>query len=76
MIRGRTVRSTTRRLLLVRVAFHSVPTYDDGTFVEPHESVGDPTWRGDSGGCSRVLPDDAVRIWDLLAIGDEMRVLN
>jgi len=59
-----------------RIAFHSVPTYDDGTFVEPLESVGDPTWRGDSGGCFRVLPDDAARIWDHLAIGDEVRVLN
>ena len=24
----------------------------------------------------RVLPDDAVRVWDWLAIGDEVRVIN
>ena len=60
-----------------RIAFHSVPTWHrDGTLVQPLESVGDPARRGESSGCLRVLPDDAVRVWDWLAVGDEVRVVN
>ena len=60
-----------------RIAFHSVPTWHrDGTLVQPLESVGDPARRGESAGCLRVLPDDAVRVWDWLAVGDEVNVLN
>jgi hypothetical protein len=60
-----------------RIAFHSVPTWHrDGTLVQPLESVGDPARRGESAGCLRVVPDDAVRVWDWLAVGDEVHVLN
>jgi lipoprotein-anchoring transpeptidase ErfK/SrfK len=59
-----------------RVAFHSVPRYPGGGFVQPLESVGDRGRRGESSGCIRVLPDDAVRIWEWLAIGDAVRVIS
>lgn len=59
-----------------RVAFHSVPTFTNGEFVQPLSSVGDLGRRGESSGCIRVLPDDAVRIWDTLGIGDHVVVLN
>lgn len=59
-----------------RVAFHSVPTFTSGEFVQPLASVGDLGRRGESSGCIRVLPDDAVRIWDTLGIGDHVVVLN
>ena len=59
-----------------RIAFHSVPVRRDGSFLQPLESVGDVSMRGQSAGCLRVLPDDAVRVWDWLAIGDEVRVIN
>ena len=59
-----------------RIAFHSVPVRRDGTFLQPFESVGDVSMRGQSAGCLRLLPDDAVRVWDWLAIGDEVRVIN
>ncbi len=59
-----------------RIAFHSVPVRRDGTHLQPLESVGDVSMRGQSAGCLRVLPDDAVRLWDWLAIGDEVRVIN
>ena len=59
-----------------RIAFHSVPTLNDATFVQSLDSVGDLGRRGESSGCIRVLPDDAVRIWDWLSIGDEVRVIS
>jgi lipoprotein-anchoring transpeptidase ErfK/SrfK len=59
-----------------RVAFHSMPVLTSGEFVQPLDSVGDRSRRGESSGCIRVLPDDAVRIWDSLAIGDAVVVLN
>ncbi len=59
-----------------RVAFHSMPTYRDGAYVQPLESVGEPSMRGQSAGCLRVSPEDAVTVWDWLAIGDEVRVIN
>lgn len=59
-----------------RIAFHSVPVGSDGTFLQPLDSVGDVSMRGQSAGCLRVLPDDAVRLWDWLEIGDEVRVIN
>lgn len=59
-----------------RVAFHSLPTLNNGEYVQPLDSVGDLGRRGESNGCIRVLPDDAVRIWDHLQIGDEVIVLN
>ena len=39
-------------------------------------SAGLPTRRGESAGCIRVLPDDAVAVWDWLAIGDTVIVAN
>lgn len=59
-----------------RIAFHSVPTLGDGTFVQTLDSVGQLDLRGESSGCIRVLPDDAVRIWDWLSIGDEVHVIS
>lgn len=59
-----------------RIAFHSVPKYADGRWVQPLDSVGDLGRRGDSAGCIRVLPEDAQRIWDWLAVGDEVRVIS
>ena len=59
-----------------RIAFHSVPTLADGSFVQALASVGDPGERGESSGCIRVTPDDATRIWDWLAVGDEVHVIS
>ncbi|MFM8311561.1 MAG: L,D-transpeptidase family protein [Ilumatobacteraceae bacterium] len=59
-----------------RIAFHSVPKYSDGSWVQPLESVGTQEYFGASAGCIRVLPDDAVRIWDWLSIGDLVRVIS
>lgn len=59
-----------------RIAFHSVPKYADGRWVQPLDSVGDLGRRGDSAGCIRVLPEDAQRIWDWLAVGDKVRVIS
>jgi hypothetical protein len=59
-----------------RIAFHSVPTYRDGSWVQPLESVGTPERYGDSSGCIRVLPDDAVAIWDFLSIGGDVTVVS
>jgi hypothetical protein len=60
-----------------RIAFHSLPIWQrTGEWVQPLESVGDLDRRGESAGCLRVLPDDAVRVWDWLAEGDEVRVIN
>jgi hypothetical protein len=59
-----------------RIAFHSVPTYRDGSWVQPLDSVGTPERFGDSSGCIRVLPDDAVAIWDFLSIGGNVTVIS
>jgi peptidoglycan hydrolase-like protein with peptidoglycan-binding domain len=59
-----------------RIAFHSVPKYDDGEFVQPLDSVGSEELQGDSSGCIRVLPDDAAAIWDFLDIGDTVVVAS
>jgi hypothetical protein len=59
-----------------RIAFHSVPTYGDGSYVQPLDSVGSPELFGASAGCIRVLPDDAVAIWDWLAMGDTVTVVS
>ena len=59
-----------------RVAFHSVPTLADGTYVQPLDTVGQLGVRGETSGCIRVLPEDAVRIWDWLALGDEVHVIS
>jgi hypothetical protein len=59
-----------------RIAFHSVPTYSNGEFIQPLDSVGTEQYFGASAGCIRVLPDDAVRIWDWLSIDDAVRVIS
>jgi hypothetical protein len=59
-----------------RIAFHSVPTYANGEYVQPLDSVGSDELRGDSSGCIRVLPDDAQMIWDHLDIGDTVVVAS
>ena len=60
-----------------RIAFHSVPIWSSsGEWVQPLDSVGDLERRGESAGCLRVLPDDAVRVWDWLATGDDVRVIT
>lgn len=59
-----------------RIAFHSVPVYRDGSWVQPLESVGSPDRIGESAGCIRALPDDAVAIWDWLEVGDLVRVIT
>jgi peptidoglycan hydrolase-like protein with peptidoglycan-binding domain len=59
-----------------RIAFHSVPKYSNGEFVQPLDSVGTAELHGDSSGCIRVLPADAELIWDWLAVGDTVRVIT
>ena len=59
-----------------RIAFHSVPTYSNGEYVQPLDSVGTAAYHGESSGCIRVLPDDSVKIWDWLSIGDEVHVIS
>jgi hypothetical protein len=60
-----------------RIAFHSLPVWaDSGEWVQPPESVGDVGRRGESAGCLRLLSDDAVRVWDWLAVGDDVVVIN
>ncbi|MGH9135325.1 MAG: L,D-transpeptidase [Ilumatobacteraceae bacterium] len=59
-----------------RIAFHSVPTYPDGSFIQPLASVGALEQRGNSAGCIRVLPRDAELIWSWLEVGDTVRVVS
>ncbi len=59
-----------------RIAFHSIPKYEDGSFIQPLDTVGSAEWHGDSAGCIRVLPDDAVRVWDWLGVGDTVTVVS
>jgi peptidoglycan hydrolase-like protein with peptidoglycan-binding domain len=59
-----------------RIAFHSVPQYSDGEYVQPLDSVGTQEVFGDSSGCIRVLPEDAELIWSWLDIGDTVRVVT
>lgn len=59
-----------------RVAFHSVPKLSNGDWVMPLDGVGTEQYHGQSSGCIRVLPDDAVKIWDWLSTGDEVHVIS
>lgn len=59
-----------------RVAFHSIPILGDGSLVQPIDSVGDLSRRGESSGCIRVQPDISQLIWDTLSIGDTVTVLT
>lgn len=59
-----------------RIAFHSVPKYPNGEYVQPLDSVGTQALFGDSSGCIRVLPDDAELIWSWLDVGDTVTVVT
>ena len=68
-----------------RVGFHSVPKCVTaipsigcraGDYAQPLASVGLPAYRGQSHGCIRVLPDEAVRLWASLPLGARVTVLN
>jgi peptidoglycan hydrolase-like protein with peptidoglycan-binding domain len=59
-----------------RIAFHSIPTYSNGEFVQPLDSVGTAALHGASSGCIRVLPEDAELIWSWLDIGDTVIVVT
>lgn len=60
-----------------RIAFHSMPVWQrNGEWVQPLDSIGDVSRRGESAGCLRLLPDDAVKVWDWLSVDDEVRVIN
>lgn len=59
-----------------RVAFHSIPVLGDGSLMQPVDSVGDLSRRGESSGCIRVVPEMSQLIWDTLSIGDTVTVLT
>jgi peptidoglycan hydrolase-like protein with peptidoglycan-binding domain len=59
-----------------RIAFHSVPKFANGEFVQALDTVGAPEMRGLSAGCLRLLPEDAQRMWDFLQIGDQVKVIS
>ena len=59
-----------------RIAFHSVPKYSDGSWAQPLDSVGTLEHFGDSSGCIRLLPEDAVAVWDFLDLGGTVRVVT
>lgn len=59
-----------------RIAFHSIPKYSNGEYVQPLDSVGTQELFGDSSGCIRVLPEDAELIWSWLDIGDTVKVVT
>ena len=59
-----------------RIAFHSIPKYADGTYVQSLDSVGTQQLFGDSSGCIRVLPEHAEMIWNWLDIGDTVKVIT
>ncbi|MEJ7719199.1 MAG: L,D-transpeptidase [Ilumatobacteraceae bacterium] len=60
----------------LRIGFHAVPYYADGTKVQPLESVGDLARFGESSGCIRVLPEHAEAIYSSLSLGDQVRVIS
>ncbi len=59
-----------------RIAFHSIPKYSSGDYVQPLDSVGTQELFGESSGCIRVLPEDAELIWSWLDIGDTVKVVT
>lgn len=59
-----------------RIAFHSIPVYPDGDYVQPLDTVGSGELFGDSAGCIRVLRADAERIWSWLDVGDAVIVVT
>ena len=59
-----------------RIGFHAVPRYSDGTLAQPPESVGTAELFGDSAGCIRLRAEDAVAVWDFLAVGHQVHVIS
>ena len=59
-----------------RIAFHSIPKYPSGEYVQPLDSVGTQELFGESSGCIRVLPEHAEMIWNWLDIGDTVKVIT
>ncbi len=59
-----------------RIAFHSVPQYPNGEYVQSRGSVGTQALFGESAGCIRVLPEHAELIWSWLDIGDTVKVIT
>lgn len=59
-----------------RIAFHSIPKYSSGDYVQSLDSVGTQELFGDSSGCIRVLPEHAELIWGWLDIGDTVKVIT
>ena len=59
-----------------RIAFHSIPRYRDGEYVQSLDTVGTEELFGDSSGCIRLLPADAERMWNWLDIGDTVAVVT
>ncbi len=55
------------------IAFHEVPVRGRNTFIQPLSTVGkDATYQ--SHGCERLLPADALAVWNFTRIGTEVRV--
>lgn len=59
-----------------RIAFHSIPKYPGGDYVQPPDSIGSAELHGESAGCIRVLPRDAALIWSWLDVGDDVKVVT
>lgn len=59
-----------------RIAFHSIPKYPGGDYVQPLDSVGTQELFGESSGCIRLLPGDAEQMWEWLDIGDTVTVVT
>ena len=53
-----------------------MPTHPDGEFIQTLESVGTEELHGQSSGCIRARPDDAILVWDHLEVGDTVRVIS
>ena len=65
-----------RQIPRCSVGFHSVPIYPSEEYVQPLDSVGTSELRGDTSGCIRALPEDAVLIWDHLDFGATVKVIS
>lgn len=54
------------------IGFHRVPNDAAGRWYQPLNTVGKPGY--ESHGCLRMLPDDAVRVWNFASIGTVVKV--
>lgn len=59
-----------------RIAFHAVPRDSAGAPYQQLDTVGTPTYFGQSSGCIRVLPAQSQVIWDFLRHGDSVVVIS